>query len=312
MYLYQQYTLAVLAVPSLRYCRSCPSSLRTITFLFLLHTDISINIISMKSNQEYSSSFTGSSVSGSSTAASSLPRLGPTWRSGSQGTRKGFQPPPPVGNHSDAEAKNTDQQSSNRNTFSALMMDMDDDEDDDDINVEGDESMPSNPVKATASSRPGGGSSNTATYMSRSEALRSAPATGYSRSVSAGERGSSSTIAIRGSGRSLRELASMMNTSTTTTMGPGTTRVTRGTSLPSASGLDDATRSSSSLLSSLEQDKKVIRYTREKLLSMRPRPSPDSEISPLLKGGDGSLWFSKECLDPGTSFNSIDHLSVIY
>jgi hypothetical protein len=147
--------------------------------------------------------------------------------------------------------------------------------------------------------------------LSRSEALRSAPSTGYSRSTSAGERGLSNSMASRG-GRSLRELASALNTSTTATTGPGGTgRVARGTSLTSTSGLEDATRSSSSIVSSLEQDKKVIRYTREKLLSMRPRPSADREIAHLLKGGEGSIWFSKECLDPGKCWCRFHYLSLL-
>jgi len=252
----------------------------------------------MKSNQEYSASFTGSNISGSSTAPSNLPKLGPTWRSGSQGSRT-FQPPPPVAD-ADAAKIIDQQQSSNRNTYSALIMDMDDDE----INLERDDSSPSNISQPNISSRSGsggGGNSSTASFISRSEALRSATNTGYSRSVSVGERNLSSSIG-RGSGRSLRELASMIpNTTAATMTGPGGTgRVTRGTSLTFASGLEDTARSSSSLLSSLEQDsKKVIRYTREKLLSMRPRPSIDKEISSHLKGGDGSFWFSKECLDPG-------------
>jgi hypothetical protein len=124
--------------------------------------------------------------------------------------------------------------------------------------------------------------------------LRSAPPTGYSRSASTGERVGGS-MAMRGSGRSLRELASMMNT----TAAP-TGRVARAVSSSSAAtGSEDGVRQSTSLVSSLEQDKKVIRYTREKLLSMRPRPTLDRDISRLLKDRDGSIWFSKECLDPG-------------
>lgn len=44
---------------------------------------------------------------------------------------------------------------------------------------------------------------------------------------------------------------------------------------------------------------KAVRYTREKLLSIRPRPSPDSSLPEQLKNADVALLLSDAPQDPG-------------
>lgn len=47
------------------------------------------------------------------------------------------------------------------------------------------------------------------------------------------------------------------------------------------------------------EGEKVIRYTREKLLSLRPRPSDGEGLPDCLKGMEGSVIVSSKPLDPG-------------
>lgn len=46
-------------------------------------------------------------------------------------------------------------------------------------------------------------------------------------------------------------------------------------------------------------DEKVIRYTREKLLSLRPRPSGGDELPEILRHLEGSVVVSVKAQDPG-------------
>lgn len=51
------------------------------------------------------------------------------------------------------------------------------------------------------------------------------------------------------------------------------------------------------------EQEKVIRYTREKLLSLRPRPKEGEELPDCLKGMEGSVVVSLVAQDPGEFFH---------
>ncbi len=219
----------------------------------------------------------------------SQPRLGPAWRSASQGGR-GFQPP------SAAAPDTEDGKVSNRNSFSLL--DMDDD---------------NNPRTQNMTSK-GSGNANGASgvtspkkpFTSRSEGLRSAGlgTGGFStRTMSSSKESGESSGPRRGGGRSLADLASRFPSS-----GTGGLNGRRSSSHHSShgGGFDDtegrpgAMGIGSSRMRDFVDDKKTIRFTREKLLSMRPRPDPNATHPASLHCIEGLPLLSKEPLDPGT------------
>lgn len=109
---------------------------------------------------------------------------------------------------------------------------------------------------------------------SRSEGLRST----YNRSSSGG---------IKPGGRSLADLAART---------PGVTRSVSGSQREEGGG----GRFSGLGGSGEETSVKVIRFTREKLLSMRVAPNPDAESPPArLKHLEGTPIISSELQDPG-------------
>ena len=203
----------------------------------------------------------------SGTGTSSQPRLGPAWRSTHQGGR-GFQPPPAADSDSREPAQRRD---SNRNSFSVL-------------GADDETSIGKATGEGSAFSR-----AKSVPFSSRSDGLR---ASGASRTSSLG-LGTKST----GSGRSLADLAARQ----------GTTRSHSGMGGRRASAYDESGLSSNSRASSMRNaidEKKVIRHTREKLLSMRPRPGADhSRPGNLEKILDGTPLLSEEPLDPGKFFS---------
>ena len=149
-----------------------------------------------------------------------------------------------------------------------------------------------------------------------------------------GSGGSSRTLKSR-SGRSLADLAAQQQSSSMTRShsthasssgGGGGSSGGGGRRGSLASAFEDRASSrggGSSILAAMADEKNVIRYTREKLLSMRPRPDPSSSSRPAtlesILGGTALLsdtpldpgkslvlilvfhcWF--ECIDSGTSF----------
>lgn len=112
---------------------------------------------------------------------------------------------------------------------------------------------------------------------SRSEALRS-----FHRSSSGG---------TKPTGRSLADLAARAPP----------TGVTRSSSTPYRTGEEGGGGGRfSSLSSSADSDAKVIRFTREKLLSMRKPPGPNDPNPPdVLKHIEGTVVLSPEPQDPG-------------
>ena len=210
--------------------------------------------------------------------STSQPRLGPAWRRSGTGGR-GFQPP------SAALDPLEGSKTSNRNSFSVL--DMDDD---------GGSKKKSEASNGTGSSgRVSSDSSQKRTFISRSEGLRSA-------GIGGGGFGTRSASKGSGSGRSLADLVSRFPSSGN--MGSGSSG--RISSAPSAfeDGHDHGHGNRRSSLNLLD-DKKVIRFTREKLLSMRPRTDPNATRPEVLKILDGMPLLSKEPLDPGKYFYGI-------
>ena len=112
--------------------------------------------------------------------------------------------------------------------------------------------------------------SNSGGFSSRSEGLRTAaPAGGSGGAYRSSSMGG-------GGGRSLAELASRVGSR----------------SRSQGSSYDDSNRSNNP-----EEYKKIIRFTREKLLSLRPRPK--GFIPSALKHLEGNLILSDEPQDPG-------------
>ena len=203
----------------------------------------------------------------SSTNSSSLR---PAWyKGGSQGGR-GFQPPPTVTSSDRGDKSRSSsggsQERRDSNKFSAL-------QDDDD-----------GPPISKSDDKPSGNS--------RSEAFRSS----FNRSSSTGHKPP---------GRSLADLAARMPETGAPpggrrhsagyergAPGSGSGRFTRGSS--DSSGTAGAGGGS---IDAYKPDPKIVRFTREKLLAMRPTPKsapPDS-----LKHMEGSVFLSKEPQDPG-------------
>lgn len=218
----------------------------------------------------------------------SQPRLGPAWRSASQGGR-GFQPP--------SAAPDTDEtKNSNRNSFSLLDMD-------DDNNPRSQGLASKSSGNANGASSGSSGISPRKAFTSRSEGLRSAGvgSGGFgtrSMSSSKGSGTSSGSSGVTG-GRSLADLASRFPSS------GGGLNGRRSSHHSSHGGFDDTegrpgamSMGRSSSLRDFVDDKKVIRFTREKLLSMRPRAEPGATHPAALNCIEGLPLLSKEPLDP--------------
>jgi hypothetical protein len=191
--------------------------------------------------------------------------LRPGWYKGAGGGGgRGFQPPPTVTSERGDKSRSSSwgsQERKDSNKFSAL-------EDDDDA---------VDPGNGKGGDKPSGNS--------RSEAFRSS----FSRSASTGEK--------RPGGRSLADLAARVPESAATgrrhpagydsAAGRSTGRFTR----PGEPG---------GAVDNYKPDPKVVRYTREKLLSMRlsprgPDPGPPTDMSHL----EGAVIISQTCQDPG-------------
>jgi hypothetical protein len=195
--------------------------------------------------------------------------LRPAWHKGAGGGGgRGFQPPPTVSSDRGEKARSSSwgsQQSRDANKFSAL-------QDDDDVS-------------------PGNGKSDErSSGNARSEAFR----TSFGRSTSSN---------TKPSGRSLADLAARVpegaptarrQTTNYDSRGSGSTgRFTGRPGDPGGSG-------SGGSIDVYKPDPKVIRYTREKLLSMRP-PSHlgDQGLPSSLSHLEGSNIISKTSQDPG-------------
>lgn len=123
--------------------------------------------------------------------------------------------------------------------------------------------------------------SNSRKFTSRSEGLRSSGA--------AGGAFAGSNRSTRTSGRSLSDLASRLPAA-------APERSTRSGSR----GADDTNESGRSASFKEFDDKNVIRFTREKLLSMRPRVDPTNSVVPeVLSSLENSLLLSASPQDPG-------------
>lgn len=123
--------------------------------------------------------------------------------------------------------------------------------------------------------------SNSRKFTSRSEGLRSSGA--------AGGAFAGSNRSTRTSGRSLSDLASRLPAA-------APERSTRSGSR----GADDTNESGRSASFKEFDDKNVIRFTREKLLSMRPRVDPNNSVVPeVLSSLENSLLLSASPQDPG-------------
>eukprot|EP00557_Chaetoceros_sp_GSL56_P004917 CAMPEP_0176492920 /NCGR_PEP_ID=MMETSP0200_2-20121128/9277_1 /TAXON_ID=947934 /ORGANISM="Chaetoceros sp., Strain GSL56" /LENGTH=1074 /DNA_ID=CAMNT_0017890557 /DNA_START=216 /DNA_END=3440 /DNA_ORIENTATION=- len=227
----------------------------------------------------------GKTAPPATSTASAGPRLGPSWRSTTQGGR-GFQPPS-ASTTTQETSSGKPTSDSNRNSFSIL------DTDDDARSFSATTTTKLNEASTSSSSSP------KRNFSSRSEGLRSAGIGGGAfgnRSSSSGTASSS-----KGGGRSLADLASRLPSSSGTAVGRtgsvnrrsgsgddtyGMTTVGRIVSLSSSSGREYV------------EDKHVVRYTREKLLSMRPRTDPSATRPERLKVLDGTPLLSTEPLDP--------------
>ena len=241
---------------------------------------------------------------------SSMPRLGPAWRSsGAGGSGRGFQPPPAVpdetrdrsGSHASGGTSGSGAEK-NRNPFSLL-----DDEDD------------GGAPPTSNSSSSGGGDKNSrsnsrgppAPTNDRFSALKSSESSSrpYNRSASSGPRPG---------GRSLADLAAGLSST-------GGDRdhhhhhhhrgSERNDSKPihrsSSTGYHRGDRGDNNQRSrsgsgggNLDYDDggaKIIRFTREKLLSLRPRPTGAVGLPDVLKHLEGSVVVASEPQDPGMS-----------
>ena len=258
-----------------------------------------------------------------SSDTSQQPRLGPAWRSTSSGGR-GFQPPS-AASEPDPSSSGEAKMSTNRNSFSLL-------NDDDDGHGH---SGPSSRSKKSNGSRSNNGNVNVNSspkrggFTSRSEGLRSA-------GLGSGGFASRSASKGGGTGRSLADLVSRFPSSdrdrgegrsnSNTRSGTSTSASARhsartedssGAGMGMNLGVGERTSGHghgaprSSSMSNFVDDKKVIRFTRERLLSMRPRTEKDAVRPKVLDVLDGSALLSSEPLDPGKCVDSSKYLYML-
>jgi hypothetical protein len=210
---------------------------------------------------------TAVALSGTSPTTSSLPRLGPSWAyraaSSSSGSHKGaFQPPAPQIEGKDApQQKQSVHRDPRSNSFSLLSGGDDDDDD-------------------SPSMSNGGG-------PKRCDGLLSGPSSSkqplFQRSTSSGLRSTG--------GRSLAELAASAPPSTgrTASVGVGASLVRRSDSRDGGGSLGRSFAE--------DPDNPTTRYTREKLLAMRPTPC--RRLPELLSPLEGGVVVSTSDQDPG-------------
>lgn len=207
--------------------------------------------------------------------------LRPGWyKGGGGGGGRGFQPPPTAATDRSDKSRSGSWGSQERrdtNKFSALQ------DDDDFVTVGG-------PGNGKGDDKPSGNS--------RSEAFRSS----FSRSASTGEK--------RGGGRSLADLAARVPESAVT--GRRHSANYEGTRRSSESRFSMRSGESSGSTDTYKPDPKVVRYTREKLLSMRPSPrGPDPGPPAGMSHVEGAVIVSQECQDPGELSMSVRALREI-
>ena len=198
--------------------------------------------------------------------------LRPAWYKGAGGAGgRGFQPPPTVTSEREEKGRSSSwgsQERKDSNKFSALQ----DDED-------------GPPIQGN-----GGKDSETPSVNSRSEAFRSS----FNRS--------SSTGSGKPPGRSLADLAARVpepaapegRRSSGGYQGRSTAAPARFVGLRPDEGSPPGSSEST-----YKSDSKVIRYTREKLLSMRAPPIAGEEPPESLKHMEGTVILSKTPQDPG-------------
>ncbi|KAL7495872.1 hypothetical protein ACHAWT_004205 [Skeletonema menzelii] len=240
-----------------------------------------------------------------SSNASSMPRLGPAWRSsGAGGSGRGFQPPPAVpdetrdrsGSHASGGTSGSGAEK-NRNPFSLL-----DDEDEGAPSSNSSSGVDKN-IRSNSRGPP-------APTNDRFSALKSSESSSrpYNRSASSGPRPG---------GRSLADLAAGLSStggdrdhhhhhrgSERNDSKPihriSSTGYHRGERGGNSSDIQRS-RSGSGGGGSLDHDDggaKIIRFTREKLLSLRPRPTGDVGLPDVLKHLEGSVVVASEPQDP--------------
>lgn len=222
-------------------------------------------------------------MSSSSNAASSAgsSSLRPAWHKGNQGGR-GFQPPPSVDSRTRSTSLGSDPKR-DVNKFSAL-------EDDDNEFV---------PVTVR---------SNSVSKNTEDTANKQQPPAPNSRSEAF-----RSSFRPPGGGRTLADLAARvpeapgLPRSHSTGYAATTNNSGRFSGLRSSDPNAAAAAAAAGGGSIAEKaEAKIIRYTREKLLSMRPPPKPDAEPPAELKGIEGSVILSKAPLDPGKYCNFVE------
>jgi hypothetical protein len=218
-------------------------------------------------------------------SSSNSASLRPAWyKGGGAGGGRGFQPPPTVTSERGEKGRSASWESQERrdsNKFSAL------DDDDEDGPAPGGN----------------GNSDDKPTGNARSEAFR----TSFSRASSAGTK----------TGRSLADLAARVPEGAAPTgrriaSGYDSARPAGTGRFPVLPGRDASGPSAAGgSTDSYKSDPKVIRFTREKLLSMRPRSTGDEEIPDELKLLEGAVIISTTPQDPGESELSCVSLLVL-
>jgi len=231
------------------------------------------------------------STSSTSSNSNALPRLGPAWRS------RGFQPPPAVpsdprdesyqnklnrsrsGSSGSLGEKGSSGGGSNSNSFSAFLSLEGSDEDN---GANGYGGGRNGNEDAGAGSRIG----SSGGFKSRSDAFmgsgsRSTGGFGPSRNSS-----NSSSGAFKSTGRSLADLAAR-------TPSGGASRTHSGGYRSSGDGGGFSRERPND-----DADKKIIRYTRERLLSMRPQPRDPDNIPSHLKYLQATSIVAKSAQEP--------------
>ena len=222
--------------------------------------------------------------------------LGPGWRAGG----KGFQPPPAA----EAPAEAPEEPRSPRSPNSTSRNRADSDDGWNEVGSGGKPKSKGSNINHFAAlslddDAPGSSSANkTANGSSRSDGLR-----GQS-SFGAGGGGGGGGGNPRRSGRSLADLAKSIGPSDSAPGGRGGPAGDRRSGGPRGPGGPrgeprGGDRSERRALPEFVFDKSVVRYTREKLLSLRPSTSGDGDLPAKLKHLEGVSVISDKTNDPG-------------
>ena len=244
-----------------------------------------------------------------------MPRLGPAWRTGG-GAGRGFQPPPAVpdggrgaissgtgnnesssrdrsGSHASAGSSDKRMESaSNRNPFSLL-------DDEDGGSGRHDESSSS----GGGGIRRGDRASHVGPPPSTNDRFGSLRSNSASSAFPSFNRSASTGAKVTG-GRSLADLAAGLSPASS---GPSSGLSRSSSTGYRSSGDHDRGGGGSGIGDGVSRGggsggdggAKVIRYTREKLLSLRPVPKEDEGPPAILKHLEGSVVISKAPQDPG-------------